>query len=96
MKPLEIKGARTRLGYTQQYMADQLETSVHSYQKKESGKIKFTEAEKFKVGKILGLNLKQLNDYLFDGQLDSFLFAQNLPIGNKNQYFGNSRVLSTE
>ena len=28
MKPLEIKGARTRLGYTQQYMADRLNSHI--------------------------------------------------------------------
>lgn len=80
MKPLEIKGARTRLGYTQQYVADQLGISVHSYQKKESGKIKFTETEKFEVARLLELDLEQLNDYLLDGQLDDF-FVRKLPIG---------------
>ena len=35
MKPLEIKGARTRLGYTQQYMADRLGISLDTYRKKE-------------------------------------------------------------
>ncbi len=80
MKPLEIKGARTRLGYTQQQMAEWLDMSVHSYQKKESGHIKFTECEKFALGKILGLTLEQLNDYLFDSQLDYF-FTPKVPIG---------------
>ena len=37
MKPLEIKGARTRLGYTQQYMADRLNISLDTYRKKERG-----------------------------------------------------------
>ena len=37
MKPLEIKGARARLGYKQQYMADNLGISVATYRKKESG-----------------------------------------------------------
>lgn len=69
MKPLEIKGARTRLGYTQKYMAEQLGMSVFSYQKKESGQVKFAEEEKMKVGKILQLTLEQFNDFLFDGML---------------------------
>ena len=81
MKPLEIKGARTRLGYSQQYMADELGMSVHSYRKKESGKMKFTEKEKFKLGEILELNGSQLDNFLFDGQLAKF-FEQELPIGN--------------
>lgn len=69
MKPLEIKGARTRLGFTQQYMADQLCMSLPSYRKKESGAIRFSDDEKVKVAKILELSPKQLNDYLYDGIL---------------------------
>ncbi len=84
MKPLEIKGARTRLGYTQQYVADYLEISIHSYQKKESGKIKFTETEKIAVAKLFEFDIVQLDEYLFDGQLKDF-FAQKLPIGTLNQ-----------
>ena len=60
MKPLEIKGARTRLGYTQEQIAEKLDISVHSYRKKESGEVKFTESEKFKLAKIL--ELSQLNN----------------------------------
>ena len=73
MKPLEIKGARTRLGYKQQYMADALRISVDSYRKKERGVTKFTDAEKVTVANILGLNGQQINDFFFDGKL---------PIGN--------------
>ena len=69
----EIKGARTRLGYTQDFMAKQLGISVYSYQKKESGKIPFTEKQKFGVAKILNLDLVQMKEFLFDNQL---------PIGN--------------
>ena len=47
MKPLEIKGARTRLGFTQQFVADELHLSLPSYRKKESGKVKFTDEEAF-------------------------------------------------
>lgn len=73
MKPREIKGARARLGYTQQFMADQLEMSYHSYRKKESGAVRFTDKEKVKVARLLELSPGQMNDYLFDGEL---------PIGN--------------
>lgn len=68
MKPLEIKGARTRLGYTQQYMAEQLDISVDTYRKKERMN-KFTDTEKVKVTKLLGLTAEQVNDFFFDGQL---------------------------
>ena len=76
MMPLkinEIKGARTRLGFTQKDMAKQLGISVNSYQKKESGKIPFTEKQKFGVADILGLDIVQMNEFLFDGKL---------PLGN--------------
>jgi len=69
MKPLEIKGARTRLGYTQQYVADELGITVHSYRKKESGCVKFTDEEKKKLYLILRMSLDQFNDWLYDGLL---------------------------
>lgn len=75
MKPLEIKGARARLGYKQKYMADNLGISVATYRKKESGVIRFTDKEKIQVTKILELTPTQMNDFLFDGEL---------PIGNCN------------
>lgn len=69
MKPLEIKGARARLGYKQQYMADNLGISVATYRKKESGVIRFTDKEKIMVMKLLELTPAQMNDFLFDGEL---------------------------
>lgn len=69
MKPLEIKGARTRLGYKQKYVAEQLGMSVSSYQKKESGAVKFSDEEKAKLAILLQLSLAQTNDYLYDGLL---------------------------
>ena len=75
MKPLEIKGARARLGYKQQFMADNLGISVATYRKKESGVIRFTDKEKAAVTKLLELTPAQMNDFLFDG---------GLPIGSAN------------
>ena len=49
MKPREIKGARARLGYTQQYVAEQLDISYPSYRAKESGKVRFSDVEKIKL-----------------------------------------------
>lgn len=69
MKPLEIKGARTRLGYTQQYVADQLGITVLSYRNKESGRVRFTDTEMIGLAEVLQLNLVQFNDFLFDGKL---------------------------
>lgn len=81
IKPLEIKGARTRLGYSQEYVAEQLGLSVHSYRKKESGEVKFTDKEKFQLAKILELSYEQADDFLFDGELKKF-FNQQFPNGN--------------
>ena len=69
MKPLEIKGARTRLGYTQQYVADQLGITVLSYRNKERGRVRFTDPEKIALVRVLQLTLEQFNDFLFDGRL---------------------------
>ena len=69
MKPLEIKGARARLGYKQKFMAEQLGIPVSSYCNKENGIVKFTDAEKMKVGNLLRLSPDQINDFLYDGLL---------------------------
>lgn len=69
MKPLEIKGARTRLGFNQQYMAEVIGKSASTYQKKESGVVRFTDKEKLKIAKVLQLTPAQMNDFLFDGEL---------------------------
>ena len=69
MKPLEIKGARTRLGYRQRHMAEKLGIPTSSYCNKENGVVKFTDAEKVKVAELLGFSPQQMNDFLFDGIL---------------------------
>ena len=69
MKPLEIKGARTRLGFSQKYMAEQLNIGGQSYAKKERGIVRFTDREKVIVARILGLNARQVNDFFFDGMM---------------------------
>lgn len=72
MKSLAIKGERVKNGFTQKQVADKLGMSVQSYQKKESGRVRFSDKEKFKLAKILNLKIEQLNDLFFDGQLDYF------------------------
>ena len=73
MKPREIKGARTRLGYTLQFMADQLDIPYDSYCKRENGVVRFTDKQKIQVARLLELTPWQMNDFLYDGEL---------PIGN--------------
>lgn len=79
MKPLEIKGARTRLGISQSEVAKQLGMESQTYQKKESGKLSFTEEQKFQLAKILGLNPMQVDDWLFDGQFGVSKICEKLP-----------------
>ena len=69
MKPLEIKGARTRLGLSQKYMAQQLNITEASYGKKERGLVRFTDPEKVTVARLLNLTAAQVNDYFFDGMM---------------------------
>ena len=69
MKPLVIKGARTRLGLSQKYMAQQLNITEASYGKKERGLVRFTDPEKVTVARLLSLTAAQVNDYFFDGMM---------------------------
>lgn len=69
MKPLEIKAARIRRGFTQQYMADQLGMSLPSYRMKERGEIRFATTEIGPLSKLLELTPDEINDFLFDGEL---------------------------
>lgn len=69
MKPLEIKGARTRLGYKTSYMAALLGISDDSYRKKERGIVKFSDEEKVIVAKALKFSPQEVNEYFFDGKL---------------------------
>ncbi len=69
MKPLEIKGARARLGFTQKYMAEKLGLTEVSYGRKERGEVEFTLDEVPEVASLLTLNNAQVNDFFFDGKL---------------------------
>ena len=69
MNPLEIKGARARLGFTQKYMAEKLGLTEVSYGRKERGEVEFTLDEVPEVASLLTLNNAQVNDFFFDGKL---------------------------
>lgn len=69
MKPREIKGARTRLGFSQKYMAEQLDITEAAYGRKERGTVRFTDREKVIVARVLGFTAGQVNDYFFDGMM---------------------------
>ena len=69
IKTLEIRGARARLGYSQREMAERLGMSLSSYQCRESGAVEFTIDDIVKLAEVLGLNIGQINDFIFDGRL---------------------------
>lgn len=64
MNPLEIKAARTRLGYTQAEIAEKLGMKEGTYQKKESGKLVFRVHQALSLGKILGMTEEQINEFI--------------------------------
>ncbi len=69
MNPLEIKGARVRLGYKQRDVADYLKISTNSYRKKESGIVRFTDDEKVKIARLFGWDGPMVNRIFFNGEL---------------------------
>lgn len=69
MKPLEIKAARARFGYSQEYMGQQLGMPSSTYASKENGKSPFTDEQKVMLMEILELTPSQLNEFLYDGIL---------------------------
>ena len=87
IKTLEIKGARTRLGYKQQDMAKLLGIATSTYEKKERGKARFNIGETFKLAEALKLSYEQLDDYLLGGML-RFFYPEVLPIGNRAEAVG--------
>ena len=88
LKSNEIKAERIRRKFTQQYMADVLGISVHSYRKKENGFIPFTEKEKFEIATILNLSFEQFDDFLFDNKIKEVFFVPKLPNGNESDNIG--------
>lgn len=83
MKPNEIRGARTRLGYTQRYTAGRLGMSTSTYQSKENGVRPFTAPEIVSLVSVLHLTMEQANDFIFDGAL---------PVGNGTAQTGNGII----
>lgn len=78
----KIKGVRTGLGLTQSDVAAQLGISVSSYQQKEQGRIPFTEKQKFKLARVLELNILETDELLFDGQFGIAQFADRLALAS--------------
>lgn len=64
----KIRGRRAELDLSQRDVAVALGISESSYRAKESGKVKFSESEKFALGRILVMTPGEINDWLFGGQ----------------------------
>lgn len=83
MNAIELKVARTRKGFTQEYVASSLGISTVAYSKKERGESGFSPEQIKAVAKVLELDQDQVNTIFFDGQLPkSNLQADGLPPGN--------------
>ena len=81
MKPLEIKGARARLGFTQKYMAEKLGLTEVSYGRKERGEVEFTLDEVPEVASLLTLNNAQVNDFFLRWQVANWLIEAIIGVG---------------
>lgn len=83
MNAIELKVARTRKGYTQEYVASSLGISTVAYSKKERGESGFSPEQIKTVAKVLELDQDQVNTIFFDGQLPKSNFhSEKLPCGN--------------
>lgn len=83
MNAIELKVARTRKGFTQEYVASSLGISTVAYSKKERGESGFSPEQIKAVAKVLEMDQDQVNTIFFDGQLPkSNLPEDKLPLGN--------------
>lgn len=83
LNAIELKVARTRKGFTQEYVASSLGISTVAYSKKERGESGFSPEQIKAVAKVLEMDQDQVNTIFFDGQLPkSNLPEDKLPPGN--------------
>lgn len=83
MNAIELKVARTRKGFTQEYVASSLGISTVAYSKKERGESGFSPEQIKAVAKVLEMDQDQVNTIFFDGQLPKSNSAtEKLPPGN--------------
>lgn len=83
LNAIELKVARTRKGFTQEYVASCLGISTVGYSKKERGESGFSPEQITAVAKVLEMDQDQVNTIFFDGQLPkSNSTSEKLPPGN--------------
>ena len=64
-----IRSERRRRDYTYAYMGSRLGISANAYSKKEQGKARFTDDEKFLVKDILEFSWSDFNSIFFESRL---------------------------
>lgn len=69
LNAIELKVARTRKGFTQEYVASCLGISTVGYSKKERGESRFSPEQITAVARVLEMDQDQVNTIFFDGQL---------------------------
>lgn len=69
MNSLELKIARMRANKSQDDLADAIGKSRISYSKKECGKVKFSDEERFALKDALDLTWEECNNIFFDNDL---------------------------
>lgn len=85
MNAIELKVARTRKGFTQEYVASCLGISTVGYSKKERGESRFSPEQITAVARVLEMDQDQdqVNTIFFDGQLPkSNSSSEKLPPGD--------------
>ena len=65
----KLRGKRVELGFSQEELAKLLSINPVTYQRKESGVREFTSSELSKLGSILKLTLREVNDIFFGNTL---------------------------
>lgn len=69
---MDVKAARTRLGYTQEDMSRYLGITTAAYHRKENGYYQFSDYEKSMLALRFRWDYYQMNDYLYGGVLPDF------------------------
>lgn len=57
-----LKGARVAKGYTQEHLAEKLDMSTKTYNRKELGIVEFNRREITKIMQVLGLSQGEIGD----------------------------------
>ncbi|KAB1061977.1 helix-turn-helix domain-containing protein [Salibacter halophilus] len=80
-----LKKVRNDRGFSQEYVADKLDTSVTSYQRLEAGKVKITVDRLLQLSSILNVSFKYFVDDFIDDEVEtSTLNDEQVPYDKKS------------